>query len=199
MHLSLIGMSNSGKSYLSKKLKEHDFTILCCDDIIAQRLDLVGVGDVASWMGQPYEPRHKERSAQYQQLESAVMHEILNQISVTSPDKNVVVDTTGSVIYTGDDILRELVKKTTVIFLDTPPHVKDEMYHSYIREPKPVIWGDQFSPRKSESPLDTLARCYPQLLEYRINKYKQLAHITLDYFWLRHPKWTADDLLQRLL
>src|SRR3989338_8760559 len=124
MHISLIGMSNSGKSYLSRKLKDEGFYRIGCDDIIERKLDLDGIHNVASWMGMPYERRYRQRSARYLEMEVKTMSEVLQQVSELSPDDNLVIDTTGSVIYTGDHILRQLALKTTVIYLDIPEHVK---------------------------------------------------------------------------
>lgn len=202
MNISLIGMSNAGKSYWSKKLEKKRFERICCDDMIEESLAKTGVyhggvgtSGVSSWMGQPYEKRYKKRSEQYLQAERAVMREILRMLQDASQTKNIVIDTTGSIIYAGEDVLRQFRQQTIVVYLETHGSVEKDMYEAYLKHPKPVIWGDKFVSKNSESEYEALARCYPDLLRYRSTMYKALAHITFEYDTIRREAFSAEDLL----
>ena len=73
-------------------------------------------------MGFPYESQYKQRESKYLACEVEVLIEVLEYLESgqNNPEENVVVDTTGSVIYTGDEILRRLRRTTTVVYLSRP-------------------------------------------------------------------------------
>lgn len=205
MRLSLIGMSGTGKSHWSKKLQKEGFVRYCCDDLLEEKLvdelqsfGLSGTKALSAWMGQPYDQRYKETSKRYLALEKQVMKEIFEKIKLLPKNTNVIIDTTGSVIYTGRGILRELANLTKIIYLDTPDSVKDKMHKLYLQDPKPVIWGKAYKKRAGESDLAALKRCYPNLLAFRTKKYKKNAHKTLDYFLLREKGTSLPKFLELL-
>lgn len=202
MTITLIGMSNCGKSYWSRKLEEAGFIRFSCDDFIEKKLEkelkrlgFSGVNDVAKWMGQPYEERYSQTSKKYLAFESDSLEEIIYNLEHAYPDQNYVVDTTGSVIYTNDKIMEQLSKLTTIIYLETPLSVRQEMCELYFRNPKPVIWGESFKKFRGEENKVALKRCYPTFLDYRCKKYKKHTQITLDYFLLRSPGFTINNFL----
>src|SRR3972149_8174222 len=178
MKITLIGMSNTGKSFWSKQMERQlGFVRFDCDALVGGKLGIAGISNVAEWMGQPYEKRYAENSQTYLDYEREVMREVLMQAEILPKSSNVVIDTTGSVIYTGDEIMSALKYSTTVAYLDTPQSVQDEMFAKYIAEPKPVIWGESFV-RQAEEPVQaTLKRCYPQLLAFRTGQYKRWAGV----------------------
>ncbi len=111
MRLSLVGMSGSGKSFWSRKLSRSGFRRICCDDFIAARLAAElgtqggSIAAVGRWMGFPFERHYKEREASYLASEVEVMAQILGELSqnAENQEEDTVVDTTGSVIYTGEE------------------------------------------------------------------------------------------------
>ncbi len=202
MKISLIGMSGSGKTYWAKKLKAEGFKYFCCDDLIEKKLGgelkqlgHAGIKEVASWMGQPFDERYSERSKKYLRCEKEVMNEIFEALEHISDIHDVVIDTTGSVVYTGKNILKKLSLLTKDIYLQVPQKVKDDMYRLYLEDPKPVIWGNSFSKKNGETNIDALRRCYPKLLDFRIKKYKQLAGSALDYYRLRAKNFGIEDFI----
>lgn len=205
MIISLIGMSNSGKTYWSEKLKSHGFRLFSCDDHIEKRLETVlknfrfhGTDGMAKWMGQPFDRQYSETSKQYLELERESLENIIQHLYHNGDYKNIVIDTTGSVVHIKGKIMDELAKLTTIIYLDTPAKIRHQMCELYFKNPKPVIWGDNYKRVYGESQLNALKRCYPNLLEYRCKKYKEYAHITLDYFLLRKSGFTTEDFLELL-
>lgn len=200
--ISLIGMSNTGKSNWGKAVATVGYTPFCCDDRIEQNLGLYlqakgfrGIEDVAKWMGQPYEPQSSENQALYLEQETLVMEEAIRELR--KGEDRLVIDTTGSVIYTGEAILTALRELSTVILLDAPASLQAELYRRYLLKPKPVIWGEMYKPLEGESSEDALARCYPLLLQSRNEMYRRLAHVVIGYDERRAPDFTVDDFLKK--
>jgi len=200
MHISTLGMSNIGKSYLSQRLQlEHGFERFECDKLIETALapeleknGYKGIDGVAAWMGQPYDPNYAERSARYLQLEKEVMLEVFTKLKTL--DKPAVVDTTGSVIYTGSDVTKTLQELTRVVYLKADFAHVNELFEKYLKEPKPVIWADSYSPREGETNIASLSRCYRNLLQFRAQKYHELAELTLEFAEHRSPKFKLKRL-----
>lgn len=204
MKISIIGMSNSGKTYWSKKLEKMGFRYFGCDDFIEKklrkelkRLGYSGINDVAKWIGQPYEERYKINSQRYLKIEKQTVEEILSHLNnELVNNKRIVIDTTGSVIYLGEKIMGLFKKFTTIINLDTPVSIREQMYQNYLKNPKPVIWGDSFKIEKGQSRSEALAMCYPKLLTFRNEKYRNYADVTANYFLLRSENFTAEKFLK---
>jgi shikimate kinase len=203
MCIALIGMAGSGKSYWSKKLAQHGFKCFCCDDLIAAKLapDLTKSDgtrmNMGKWMGFPYERHYEKRESTYLTYEIEVLIEILEYFeSHKNVEKeNIVVDTTGSVIYAGDEILQKLGHYTTVIYLLTPPEIQDTLLNAYISKPHPMLWRDAFSKKPGETNHEALARCYPHLLSARQRLYAQYADVEIDYYRRNEKGFTANDFL----
>lgn len=205
MIITLIGMSGTGKSHWSSKLVHHGFKRICCDDLIEKKLEIelkaqgyTGIQDVARWMGQPYEPQYALNSRKYLLFECEVMKELLSFAEHADKKANVVIDSTGSVIYTTKQILKDLHKHTTLLYLQTPDHVKKEMFQRYITDPKPVIWGDHFNKKAEETETQALARCYPELLNYRAKQYATNADLVIDYPTHTSAAFSVVDLLKKV-
>ena len=204
MHLSLIGMSGSGKTHWSTELAELGFLRFCCDELIADKLapelmrsdgTVLALGE---WMGFPYEPKYKEREYKYLACEIEVIGEILGYLSQSNPGEKVVVDTTGSVIYTGKDILERLKSNSTVVHLATPPEVKERMLRACMDQPRPVLWREVFSKKHGETNEEALARCYPHLLFSRQRLYEQHADVTIDYYVRNRKGFGVKDFLEEI-
>lgn len=206
MIISLIGMSGSGKSFWSKKLEKKGYKRLCCDDLLEEELRKEfkilghnGTKAVSKWMGQPFEPQYKENSNIYILAEEKAMRQVISLLKNQQDDSaNIVVDTTGSVIYLQDDILHELSTYTKIIYLKIPETKAKEMYALYLKDPKPVFWGDKFMKMNGEDNHDALARCYPNLLKYRAEQYENMAHITFDATALKDPSFTTEKFIKEI-
>jgi len=199
-------MAGTGKSYWSGKLAESGFRRFCCDDMIAAKLAAElkktsgSKADMGKWMGFPYEPQYKERESRYLAYEKEVLMEIVSSISRGdySPQENIVIDTTGSVIYTGGAIVRKLQAVTTVVHLTTPPDVRKTMLEAYLSKPGPVLWQDMYSRRPSETKEEALARSYSKLLITREDLYQQYADVSIDYHKRSDDSFGVDDFLANL-
>jgi len=185
LRLSLIGMSGSGKSHWVKNLNALGCPTVCCDDQIESRLAPIlkrggyeGINGVAAWMGWPDSPTYAERESEYLREEIGALDELLSALE-KDPTREMVIDTTGSVICTGNHILHRLRKLTTVVYLAASDQEVQLLIDRYLRDPKPVLWQGVFQRRSGESPHDTVVRCYPLLIAARRRSYEALAHITL--------------------
>jgi shikimate kinase len=203
MRLSFIGMSGSGKSYWSAKLAQWGYRHFCCDAMIATRLapELIRPDEsrmtMGEWMGFPYQPQYTEREARYLACEMAVLGEILTCIEreVDGCEWDVIVDTTGSVVYTGQELLNKLRRHTTVVHMATPIEVQERMLELYLVNMRPVLWQGMFEKRSGETNEAALARCYHKLLSSRERLYQRLADVTVGYDERNRDGFGVDDLL----
>ncbi len=201
MILSLIGMSGSGKTYWSCKLAERGFQRICCDDGIEELLQSQGhldrrsgIQSVAQWMGQPYEPGYQERQAAYLAAEVKVVQAILDSLR-RGGTGDLVIDTTGSVVYTGEELCRGLQARSTVVYLGSSLTELEVMFQQYSKDPKPVVWGNRFGRQKNESNETALARCYKDLLQHRRTLYEKYATVTIPASLLRRQQPDAKGFL----
>lgn len=199
-HITLIGMSNIGKSYWSERLAtEAGFVRDDCDYMAERKLEpelikqgYKGLCDVAKWMGQPFAPQYAETSRKYLASERETMLEIIDGLRTERAGSRHVIDTSGSVIYVGDDVKEQLRALTRVVYLEAPLGHHAELFKRYIEKPKPVIWGDAYACADDEKPEAALARCYPNLLAERAARYKAMAHDIIPYE--RHNRYASDPL-----
>lgn len=197
-------MSGAGKSYWAHKLAAAGFRMISIDDRIEKKLasELAasgyrGLGGVAAWMGWPDQPTYREREKQYLQCEVESMNEALNEIE-GAVGEGIVLDTTGSVVYTGEEICVRLQKLTTVVYLAATPAEEEILIARYLSDPKPVLWGEQFAPRAGESAKEAVARCYPRLIAHRKNLYESAAHRVIPMERLREANADARGFLELL-
>lgn len=202
LRLALIGMSGAGKTFWTRQLAAAGHPAISCDDKIEERLasrltrgDYTGINGVAAWMGWPDSPMYAEREAQYLSEEIAVLEDILNEL-VRSPEKSLVLDTTGSVIYTGNHHLMRLRKLMTVVHLAASLQEQQLLIERYLSDPKPVLWRGAFQPKPGETPRETVARCYPNLIAARKQSYTALAHCTIEVAQLRELPQKPEAFLE---
>ena len=203
MRLALIGMSGSGKTFWTKKLAEEGAPAVFCDDKIEQGLaprlgpgGYSGINGVAAWMGWPDSPTYAEREAEYLAEEIHTLDEVLQGLEV-NPEKSLVLDTTGSVIYAGNHLLMRLRRQMRIVYLAATGQERQLLIERYLNDPKPVLWRGAFQANRGESPRETVARCYPALIEARRRSYEALAHCTLPVGDLR-TAIEAGQFLERI-
>jgi shikimate kinase len=204
LRIALIGMSGAGKTFWTKKLAESGIPAISCDDQIEARLaprlaagGYAGINGVAAWMGWPDSPMYAEREAEYLAEEIHTLDEVLQQLEKQS-EKSLVLDTTGSVIYTGNNLLMRLRRRMTIVYLAASAAEQQLLIERYLHDPKPVLWRGAFQPKPKESPRETVARCYPVLIAARRQSYEALAHCTLQVAALRDASPNAEAFLKMI-
>ncbi len=204
LRLALIGMSGAGKTFWTKKLAAAGHPAVSCDDRIEQKLaprlaagGYAGINGVAAWMGWPDSATYTERESEYLAEEIHTLDEILTDLE-NQPKKSLVLDTTGSVIYTGNNLLMRLRRQMTIVHLAASAEEQQLLIERYLNDPKPVLWRGAFQPRAGEEPRDTVARCYPALIAARRQSYQALAHCTLQVASLRDALLDAPAFLKMI-
>ena len=197
LRIALVGMSGTGKTFWTKRLAASGRRSFCCDDGIEARLRSrladgrhAGITGVAAWMGWPDIPTYAEREAEYLAEEIGVLDEVLTRLERDEAGE-LVLDTTGSVIYSGNNVLRRLRRLMTVVYMAASPDEEQMLIKRYLTDPKPVLWRGAFQSRNGETPRDTVARCYPTLIAARRQSYEALAHCTLpvaELHGISHPE-----------
>ncbi len=202
LRIALIGMSGAGKSFWTKRLAASGYPAISCDDAIEAKLaprlaagGYAGINGVAAWMGWPDSSTYAEREAAYLAEEIRVLDEVLTELE-RHPEKSLVLDTTGSVIYTGNNLLMRLRRQMTVVYLAASAKEQQLLIERYLNDPKPVLWRGAFQPKPGEAPRETVARCYPALIEARRRSYEALAHCTLQVAALRDASLDAAAFLK---
>jgi len=177
---------------------------MSCDDRIEEKLAHrlsagvhSGINGVAAWMGWPDSPTYAEREAQYLEEEIHTLGDVLTDLE-RQPDKSLVLDTTGSVIYAGNNLLLRLRRQMTVVYLAASAPEQQLLIERYLNDPKPVLWRGAFQPKKGETPRETVARCYPVLIATRRQSYEALAHCTLKVADLRDSAMHVNVFLERI-
>ena len=158
----------------------------------------MGLGE---WMGFPYEKNYTSRESQYLVCERQVVTEIIGRLQRNGdgPGENVVVDTTGSVIYAGDDIVSKLRRLTTIVYFPVPSEVQVHMLKEYIEKPRPVLWRELFSKHPGETNEQALARCYPDLLRSRETLYQRYADVSIDYYQRHQEDFGVEAFLRDII
>ena len=146
-------------------------------------------------MGWPDSATYVEREAEYLAQEIHTLDEVLHKLE-EEPDASLVLDTTGSVIYTGNHLLMRLRRQMTVVYLAATAEEQQLLVERYLNDLKPVLWRGAFQPKQGEAPRETVARCYPVLIEARRRSYETLAHCTLQVAELRDGAIDADTFLK---
>lgn len=187
-------MSNIGKSGWAARVRDACAAeVIDCDQLLASRLfpqqgETPDLRRLATWLGQPGDACYPQNSARLLAAEREVMHQVLARLQARDAGTSCVIDTGGSVIHAGADVLQALRRQTCVIHLQATPAQREQLYARYLAEPKPLIWGDAWQPRPGESVSDARRRCYPLLLEAREQAYANLAELTLPADLLERPE-----------
>lgn len=204
VRLALVGMSGAGKTFWTKRLAQNGWPTFSCDDGIEHRLHPrlspaghAGINSVAAWMGWPNSSTYLERETEYLSHEIAVLDEILAQLE-RDTKRELILDTTGSVIYTGTNLLWRLRRQMTVVYLAASEEEQQTLIERYLTNPKPVLWRGAFQPHPGETPEQTVARCYLTLIAARRRSYEALAHCTLATADLRQSTPDAEAFVERV-
>jgi len=204
LRIALIGMSGAGKTFWTRRIAVSGVPAVSCDEVIERRLaprlaqgGFSGINGVAAWMGWPDSATYAEREAEYLKEEIATLDEILSGLE-RDAERPLVLDTTGSVIHTGNHLLMRLRKLMKVVHLASTDAEQQLLIERYLSDPKPVLWRGTFAAKAGEIPRHTVARCYPHLIAARRQSYVALAHAQLQVAELRELPPTAEAFFEKV-
>ena len=174
--LAFIGMSNVGKSYRSKKLrKDSDFTWYQVDKEIIKSLGLKDMDGISEWLGFPDSKTYAEREKTYLEEEAKC-----TQVDFLDTNgKNLVFDTTGSLIYLKRSTIDWLQEYCLIVHLEADEEAIGAAIRQIYDETKPLVWSGFYKPKSGETQKETVARCYPKLLADRLARYRRMAHVNV--------------------
>jgi hypothetical protein len=180
---------------------------LDCDARIAARLAEIVVPQpgeapvhaLGRWMGMPWSSGYGAACAEYLRLEEDITAKAIDEaLAQAAAGQPAVIDTTGSVIYLSPGILARLRETCHVVYLALPDDALDAMLLRFLKEPKPLVWGDAWRPKSGETPEDALPRCYATLLATRGARYERLAHAMQDGRALEAADIGLPEFLRRI-
>ncbi|GAI32216.1 unnamed protein product, partial [marine sediment metagenome] len=82
-------------------------------------------------------------------------------------------------------LMLRLRKLMSVVHLAASQQEQQLLIERYLNDPKPVLWRGAFQAKPGETPRETVARCYPNLIAARRQSYAALAHCTIEVAQLR--------------
>ena len=91
-----------------------------------------------------------------------------------------------------------LRRQMTIVYLAASAQEQQLLIERYLNDPKPVLWRGAFQPKPGETAHQTVARCYPALIEARRRSYEALAHCTLPVAALHHKSLDAAAFLKMI-
>jgi len=187
LHLAFVGMSNIGKSFWTAQLTSNmNFSFWDVDNEMWKIQGFATWEEAAKWMGYPFAPQYPRTQQEYLDMEKKLT------ICQIPDNKNFVLDTTGSVIYHDAEVLNFLKEKFLIIDFDASQSMLKMMAEEFFIKPKTIVWGDNFNQQEDEENIDSLRRCYPELLKYRIGKYRELADVIIPGEVTRSPDLSLD-------
>ncbi len=176
LRLAFIGMSNAGKSYRAKVLRDEcGFMWYDIDGEIQKTLGFKTMEEISEWLGYPTSSTYLERERKY--LDAENKYTMIDTLDTGG--KNLVSDTTGSVIYVKERTHNWLEENCILVNIQVDEKAVSELIKKFFEKPKPVIWQGFFNQKENESERDALERCYPKLLSSRLEKYRTMAHVNI--------------------
>jgi len=194
LKVAFIGMSNIGKSYTAMRLAtKYDFTLIEVDKIIWENLGHDSMDAFAQWQGHPYTEGYSEREKHSIALETDATRTALG-----TKKRNPIIDTTGSVIYTDEDVLKDLHEDYYVVYIQAMEDHIERLKVQYFKQPKPLIWAGHYEKLDGKTETESILECYPKLLTSRGKTYAKQADITLPSTMILKPDVSIEDIFEAL-
>ena len=194
LRIAFVGMSNIGKSYTSSRLSQaFNFDLIQIDKLIWESLGQASMADFAAWQGQPYSEGYTEREAKSIALESDATAKALS-----TPMKNAILDTTGSVIYTRKDVQKQLITDWYIVHISASDTDIEKLKEYYFKHPKPLIWNGHYEQGSKQTENEAILSSYPNLLASRAVAYAELADVTISSDVILNPENTIEEIFEAL-
>ena len=194
LRIAFIGMSNIGKSYTAMRLAtRYDFSLIEVDKLIWENLGHSDMDAFAKWQGHPYSKGYGEREARSIALETKATAQALQ-----TTQRNPLIDTTGSVIYTDTAVRESLQQDYYVVYIEAAQEHLERLKAQYFKQPKPLIWAGYYKKLDGLSKTDSIIECYPKLLASRHLRYEAMADATLPSTMILNKTVSIEDVFEAL-
>lgn len=194
LKIAFIGMSNIGKSYTAIRLATHyEFNLIEVDKIIWENLGHDSMEAFAKWQGHPYTDGYKKRESHSIALESEATRK-----AMSTAGNNPILDTTGSVIYTDKDVLKDLSDNFYIVYIEAMEDHIERLKVQYFKHPKPLVWAGHYQKIAGLSEKESILKCYPKLLSARAKAYAALADVTLPSTTILNHEISIEDIYKQL-
>jgi len=194
LKVAFIGMSNIGKSYTAMRLATtYDFNLIEVDKIIWENLGYDSMDAFARWQGHPYTDGYGEREKHSISLETKA-----TRTALKTKKRNPIIDTTGSVIYTDEDVLNTLREDYYIVYIEAMEDHLERLKAQYFKQPKPLIWAGHYEKLEGKSETESILECYPRLLTSRNKAYAKQADTTLPSTMILNPYVSIEDIYEAL-
>lgn len=194
LKVAFIGMSNIGKSYTAMRLAtKYDFSLIEVDKIIWENLGHESMDAFAQWQGHPYTDGYAEREKHSIALETNATRKALK-----TDKRNPMIDTTGSVIYTAEDVLHELRQDYYIVYIQAMEDHLERLKVQYFKHPKPLVWAGHYKKLEGKTETQSILDCYPKLLASRGKAYAKQADVTLPSTIILNPDVSIEEIFEAL-
>ena len=194
LKVAFIGMSNIGKSYTAMRLAtKYDFSLIEVDKIIWENLGHESMDAFAQWQGHPYTDGYAEREKHSIALETNATRKALK-----TDKRNPMIDTTGSVIYTAEDVLHELRQDYYIVYIQAMEDHLERLKVQYFKHPKPLVWAGHYKKLEGKTETQSILDCYPKLLASRGKAYAKQADVTLPSTTILNPDVSIEEIFEAL-
>jgi len=194
LKVAFIGMSNIGKSYTAMRLAtKYDFSLIEVDKIIWENLGHDSMDAFAEWQGHPYTDGYAEREKHSIALETEATRKALK-----TDGHNPMIDTTGSVIYTDEDVLKYLRQNYYIVYIEAMEDHLERLKVQYFKHPKPLVWAGHYEKLEGKTKIESILECYPKLLTSRGKAYAQQADATVSSTMILNPDVKIENIFEAL-
>ena len=194
LNIAFIGMSNIGKSYTALRLAtRYDLNLIEVDKIIWENLGHDSMEAFAQWQGHPYTGGYEERERHSISLETNATRKALK-----TKLKNPMVDTTGSVIYIDEAVLKTLTDYFYIVYIEAMEEHIERLKIQYFKHPKPLVWAGHYKKLDGLTQTQSILDCYPKLLKARAKAYSKLADVTLPSTTILNPDVKIEEIFKAL-
>ena len=119
---------------------------------------------------------------------------ILHALNIA--EKNTVLDTSGSFVLLPEETILKFKKISKLIYLKYEEEDMELMIEQYFKEPKPVIWQHLYTPNEQEEFLESVKRCYVNLVNYRRKLYEKYADVTINISFKKRDDFDIGGLVE---
>ena len=109
-----------------------------------------------------------------------------------------MIDTTGSVIYTDEDVLKYLRQNYYIVYIEAMEDHLERLKVQYFKHPKPLVWAGHYEKLEGKTKIESILECYPKLLTSRGKAYAQQADATVSSTMILNPDVKIENIFEAL-